>query len=407
MSGPLQGIRVLDMTRQLAGPWAAQMLGDLGADVIKVERPGAGDEVRSFGPPFIPDKQGKDTRESPFFFAGNRNKRSITVNLAHAEGQTLIRSLARHCDVVIENYRVGTLDRYGLGYSDLSGQDSSLIYCSVTGFGQTGPYKDQAGYDSIFQAMCGLMSVNGIPDGEPGSGPMRVGVAMADIMTGMYSSVAILGALHHRTRTGEGQHIDMALFDVQVASLTIENMRYLLLGEVPTRTGNVSRNLVPTQLFDCIDGQVSITIGNDDQFGKLARFLGRPEWSTDSRFATGSARRSNRHEIVALVADEFGSRHVDELVRGLSGAGVPCGPVNTIAQVFEDVHLQHRKLRREVEHEALGPVPLVANPIRYSRTEIDYRLAPPMLGQHTREVLSELLGLPPAEADRLAAAGAI
>ena len=270
MAGPLQGIRVLDLTRQLAGPWSAQMLGDLGADVIKVERPGEGDEVRTFGPPFVRYPNGEESREAPFFFAANRNKRSITIDLQKPQGQEMIRRLVPHCDVVIENYRVGTLKRYGLGYEDLRKCREDIIYCSVTGFGQTGPYKDRAGYDSIFQAMCGQMSITGVPDGEPGAGPMKAGIATADIMTGMYTSIAMLGALYHRKATGVGQYIDMCLFDSQIAAVTIESLRYLLIGEIPTRTGNVSRNLVPTQLFECKNGHLNLTIGNDGQFAQLA-----------------------------------------------------------------------------------------------------------------------------------------
>ena len=408
MAGPLTDIRVLDLSRQLAGPWTGQMLGDLGAEVIKIERPKVGDEVRSFGPPFIKDKDGNETREAPFFFGGNRNKRSITVDLGNAEGQQLVRRLAAQCDVVIENYKVGTLARYGLGYEHLSAVRPGLIYCSVTGFGQTGPYKDQPGYDSVFQAMGGLMSINGHPDGEPGGGPMRVGIAVADIMTGMYSSIAILGALHHRKRTGEGQHIDMALFDALVASLTIENLRYLLLGEVPQRFGNTSRNLVPMQLFRCADGrQVSITIGNDEQFVKLCKLLGRPELADDPLYKTGAARRANRVKLTPILEPLFLTRGATEWTALLGPAGVPCGPVNNIDQVFENPHVVQRGMRVELQHKLIGKVAMVANPIKYSKTKVEYRLPPPMLGEHTREVLSEMLGMDDAEIKRLSGLGAI
>ena len=408
MAGPLSDIRVLDLSRQLAGPWTAQMLGDLGAEVIKVERPKVGDEVRSFGPPFIKDREGNETREAPFFFGGNRNKKSITVDLGNADGQGLVRKLAARSDVVIENYKVGTLARYGLGYEHLRAIKPDVIYCSVTGFGQTGPFRDQPGYDSIFQAMGGLMSINGYPDGEPGAGPMRVGIAVADIMTGMYSSIAVLGALHHRARTGEGQYIDMALFDVQVASLTIENLRYLLIGEVPKPTGNVSRNLVPTQLFTCKDGRkVSITIGNDEQFAKLCALVGRPELADDPHYRTGAARRANRTKIVPIVEAILLSRDATEWVDLLGPAGVPIGRVNNIDEVFENPQVVERKMRVELEHERLGTISMVANPIKYSRTPLEYRMPPPMLGQHTRDVLSSVLGLDEAEIARLSERGAI
>ena len=408
MAGPLVDVRVLDLTRQLAGPWAAQMLGDLGAEVIKVERPKVGDEVRSFGPPFIKDKDGNETREAPFFYGGNRNKKSISIDLGNADGQQLVRRLAAECDVVIENYKVGTLARYGLGYEHLSAIRPDLVYCSVTGFGQTGPYRDQPGYDSVLQAMGGLMSINGYPDGEPGAGPMRVGIAVADIMTGMYSSIAILGALHHRQRTGEGQHIDMALFDVQVASLTIENLRYLLLGEIPKPTGNVSRNLVPTQLFKCKDGrQISITIGNDGQFAKLCKLMGRPELADDAQFKTGAARRANRTKLIPIVELLFLTRGAAEWTELLGPGGVPCGRVNNIEEVFQNPQVIERGMRVELPHERIGKIPMVANPIKYSKTKLEYRLAPPMLGQHTRQVLHEMLGMEEAEIERLSEAGAI
>ena len=408
MAGPLSDIRVLDLSRQLAGPWTAQMLGDLGAEVIKVERPKVGDEVRSFGPPFIKDKDGHETREAPFFFGGNRNKKSITIDLGNMDGQELVRKLAVRSDVVIENYKVGTMARYGLGYEHIRAVRPDVIYCSVTGFGQTGPFRDQPGYDSIFQAMGGLMSINGYPDGEPGAGPMRVGIAVADIMTGMYSSIAILGALHHRERTGEGQHIDMALFDVQVASLTIENLRYLLIGEVPKPTGNVSRNLVPTQLFTCSDGRkISMTIGNDEQFSKFCKLVGRPELADDPQYKTGAARRANRTKLIPIVDAILVTKGAMEWVDLLGPAGVPIGRVNYINEVFENPQVVERKMKVELEHERLGTVSMVANPIKYSKTPLEYRMPPPMLGQHTSDVLSGLLGLSEAEIRRLSQGGAI
>lgn len=406
MAGALSHIRVLDLSRHLAGPWAAQMLADMGAEVIKVERPDVGDDVRSFGPPFLRDKSGAETAETAFFFATNRNKKSVTVDISSPEGQEIIRRLAKQCDVLIENYRVDTLPRYKLGYEDLKAIKPDIVYCSVTGFGQDGPYRHQAGYDSIFQAMGGLMSITGQPDGEPGGGPMKAGFAVADMMTGMYSSIAILGALVHRSISGQGQYIDMALFDVQVAALSIENVRFLLLGEVVQRAGNVSRNMVPTQPFRCQDGYLQISVGNA-QFARFIEIMGRPDLAADERFATGASRRKNRLALIAILEPIFLRQPVAHWIEVLAPAQVPCGAVNNIKQVFEDPQVRHRKMQIEVDHPRLGTVPLVANPIKYSRTPIEYRTAPPTLGQDTRAVLRDMAKVGDQEFAELKAKGVI
>ncbi|MBI4189491.1 MAG: CoA transferase [Betaproteobacteria bacterium] len=407
MAGALSHIRVLDLSRHLAGPWAAQMLADLGAEVIKVERPGVGDDVRSFGPPFLKDKNGSETKESAFFFSANRGKKSVTIDISTPEGQDIVRRLAAKSDVVIENYRVGTLVRYGLGYDDLKAVRSDIIYCSITGFGQDGPYRHWAGYDSIFQAMGGLMSITGVPDGEPGAGPLKTGMAIADMMAGMYAAFAIAGAIAHRDVSGQGQYIDVALFDSQVAALTVENLRYLLLGEIPQRLGHVSRNMVPTQSFQCKDGHLVLSVGNDSQFAKFAELMGRPELARDERFATLPARRRNRDVLVPILDEIFLTRTVSAWTDVLAPAAIPCGSVNNVKQVFEDPQVRHRKMRIEVEHPVLGAVPLVANPIKYSTTPIEYRSAPPMLGEHTREVLRDFVGIEADAMDELARKGVI
>lgn len=407
MTGALSHIRVLDLSRHLAAPWATQMLADMGAEVIKVERPQVGDDVRSFGPPFIKDKGGRETEESAFFFAANRGKKSVTIDISKAEGQDIGRQLAAKCDVVIENYRVGTLRRYRLGYEDLRALKPDIVYCSVTGFGQDGPYQDRAGYDSIIQAMGGLMSITGVPDGEPGGGPLKTGMAIADMMTGMYASIAILGALNYRSVSGQGQYIDMALLDVQVAALTIENARYLLLGEIPQRMGHVSRSMVPTQTFKCQDGDLVLAVGNDGQFAKFMEIMGRPDVARDERFATNAARRRNRDALIPVLEEIFLSRPVLGWIEALAPAAIPCGPVNNIEQVFEDAQVQHRRMRVDIDHPVLGRVPMVANPIKYSATPIEYRSAPPMLGQHTREVLREFAHIEGEEFDELSRKGVI
>jgi crotonobetainyl-CoA:carnitine CoA-transferase CaiB-like acyl-CoA transferase len=407
MAEALSNIRVLDMTRYLAGPWASQTLGDMGAEIIKIERPNEGDVVRTFGPPFPKDKHGKESKESTFFLGMNRGKKSVTVDMGKPEGQDIIRKLAAKCDIVIENYIVGTLPRYGLGYEHIKAVKPDIIYCSITGYGQDGPYRNRAGFDPIIQAMCGIMSINGVPDGEPGGAPLKTGIAIADIMTGMQVSIAILGALNHRNVSGQGQFIDMALLDVMVAALTSENMKYLLLGEIPQRLGRVSRNLAPTQPFECKDGTLSLAIANDAQFAKFMTIMGRPEVARDEKFSRNSARKRNRLELIAMLEAIFVTRPVAEWVESIASAGIPCGPVNNIKQVFDDPQVKHRGMRIELEHTQLGATPGVANPIRYSATPVKYKHAAPLLGEHTRQVLRDLAHIEGEQFEQLAKTGVV
>ena len=388
MTSPLSHIRVLDLSRQLAGPWSAQILADFGADVIKVERPKVGDDMRHYGPPFVKGPDGKETEECPFFLAANRNKRSVTIDIGSPEGQALIRKMIEHCDVVIENYRVGTLARYGLGYEDLKKIKPNLIYCSVTGFGQDGPYKDRAGYDSVLQGMSGIMSISGEPEGAP----QKTGMPVSDFSAGLYASVSLLAALMHRERTGEGQYIDIALLDTSMSLLPVENLRHLLLGEVPKRLGSVSRNMVPAQAFDCEDRQIILAVGTDDQFRKLMNVLGRPEVGEDPRFATNRARKQNRDALVPMLSELFKQRPASFWVDSLTARAVPCGPVNDVKQVFEDPHVQHRGMKMQMDHPTIGQVTLLGNPAKLSVTPPRYRRPPPLLGQHTEEVLREFAG---------------
>ncbi len=407
MAETLSHIRVLDITRYVAGPWATQMLADMGAEVIKIERPGEGDVVRTFGPPFARDRNGNESRESTNFLALNRGKKSVTVDIATPEGQDIIRKLVAHCDVLIENYLVGTLQRYGLGYDDIKAIRPDIVYCSITGFGQDGPYRDRAGFDPIIQAMCGLMSINGPAEGEPGSEPLRAGIAVSDIMAGMNASTAILGALTYRSVSGQGQYIDIALLDGMVAALASENTKYLVLGEITKRVGSVSRNLAPTQTFQCQDGVLSLAIANDGQFAKFMKVMGRPEVASDVKFAKNAARRRNRDELIAMLEAMFITRPVREWVDLIAAAAIPCGQVNNIKEVFEDPQVKHRQLRIELEHAQLGSVPTVANPIRYSQTPIKYKSAAPLLGQHTREVLKALAGIDGERYAQLAGKGVV
>jgi crotonobetainyl-CoA:carnitine CoA-transferase CaiB-like acyl-CoA transferase len=391
--GALAGLRVLDLSRVLAGPWAGQLLADLGADVVKVERPGAGDDTRAWGPPWLADADGASTGEAAYYLAANRNKRSVTVDLASPEGQRLVRELAQQADVVIENFKVGGLVQYGLDHERLRALNPRLIYCSITGFGQTGPYATRAGYDFLIQGMGGLMSVTGKPDGDPGAGPVKVGVALTDVMTGLYATVAVLAALQHRERTGEGQHIDLALLDVQVACLANQAANHLVGGLVPQRLGNAHPNIVPYQDFPTADGHMIIAVGNDGQFAKLCATLGQPQWATDERFATNPQRVKHRADLIGLLRGATATQPTAHWVAAMEAAGVPCGPINTIDQVFQDPQVQARGLRVEMPHPTAGTVPLVANPIRLSGTPVDYRRAPPTLGQHTDEVLAQWLQL--------------
>jgi crotonobetainyl-CoA:carnitine CoA-transferase CaiB-like acyl-CoA transferase len=392
MSGPLAGIRVLDMSRILAGPWVGQLLADLGAEVIKIERPGVGDDTRTWGPPFLKDREGKETRESAYYLSANRGKKSVTLDISKPEGQQIARELADVSDVLLENYKVGDLARYGLAYEALSARNPKLIYCSITGFGQTGPYRDRAGYDFMIQGMGGLMSITGERDDAPGGGPQKVGVAIADLMTGMYSSVGILAALHERQASGLGQHIDMALLDTQVAWLANQNANYLIGGEPPKRMGNAHPNVMPYQTFRTRDGDLILAIGNDNQFTKFCQAAGIPEAAADPRFADNASRLANREACTAAIAPAVLQKTTAEWIAMLEPLGVPCGPINRLDHVYADPQVQHRGIKIEVEHPIAGSVPLVANPIRYSRTPISYEVPPPLLGQHTDEVLGGLLG---------------
>jgi len=389
---PLAGLRVLDMSRILAGPWVGQLLADLGAEVIKVERPGSGDDTRGWGPPFLKDREGNETRDAAYFMSANRGKKSITLDISRPEGQEIARRLADRSDVLIENYKVGDLERYGLSYKDLSARNARLIYCSITGFGQTGPYRDRAGYDFMIQGMGGLMSITGERDDLPGGGPQKVGVAIADLMTGMYSSVAILAALQERQSSGLGQYIDMALLDSQIAWLANQNANYLIGGEAPQRMGNAHPNIVPYQTFPTRDGDLILAIGNDGQFRKFCVAAGIPELASDARFVDNVARVANRDACVSAIAHAVRKKTTAEWVALLEPLGVPCGPINRLDDVYADPQVQHRGLRIDVDHPVGGSVPLVANPIKYSRTPIAYDMPPPLLGQHTDEVLSQFLG---------------
>ena len=407
MAGPLTGIRVLDLSRVLAAPWAGQNLADLGAEVIKVERPGVGDDSRAFGPPWIKDAQGRDTRDSAYFTSANRGKKSVTVNLADAEGQKLVRELAAKSDVLLENYKYGDLARYGLGYEDLSTINPRLIYCSVTGFGQSGPYREHPGYDFMIQGMGGMMSVTGEPDGMPGGGPQRAGVPIADIITGMYASIAVCAALAHRAQSGKGQHLDLALLDSQIALLAYQNTNYFATGKPPRRIGNLHPNIVPYQPFRAADGDVILACGNDNLYRKFCDAAGCPELATDPRFATNGKRVENRAELTRLLGEIFRRRTKKEWVELLEAAGVPNGPINDIAQVFAEPQVVARGVRIEVDHPVAGRLPMVASPMRFSGTPLEHKTPPPLLGQHTEEVLSALLGMDPAEIARLRERGAI
>ena len=405
--GPLSHIRVLDLSRVLAGPWCGQNLADLGAEVIKIERPKSGDDSRAFGPPWLKGKDGKDTRESAYFASANRGKKSVTVNLSKPEGQEIVRNLARQCDVLIENYKVGDLARYGLGYDDLKKSNPRLIYASVTGFGQTGPYRERPGYDFMIQGMGGVMSITGERDDLPGGGPQRVGIPIADIMTGMYATIAICAALAHREKSGKGQHLDLALLDTQVGILANQGMNYLATGVPPGRIGNAHPNIVPYQPFRTKDGDVILACGNDNLFNKFCEVAGCQHLAKDPRFATNSKRVENREAITELLAAIFATRTTQEWCDALEAAGVPNGPINNLKQVFEEPQVAARGMRIELEHAVAGPVPLIASPMKFSGTPLAHELPPPALGQHTDEVLRGLLGLDDAAISRLRDDGAI
>ncbi len=405
--GALSHLRVLDLSRVLAGPWSGQILADLGAEVIEVERPGTGDDTRAWGPPFLKDSRGDNTSEAAYYLSANRNKRSVTIDFTQPEGQRLVRELAAKSDIVIENFKVGGLASYGLDYESLRQINPQLIYCSITGFGQTGPYAKRAGYDFMIQGLGGLMSLTGRPEGEEGAGPVKVGVALTDILTGLYSTVAILAALAHRDQHGGGQHIDMALLDVQVACLANQAMNYLTTGTPPRRLGNAHPNIVPYQDFPTADGDFILTVGNDGQFRKFAEVAGQPQWADDPRFATNKLRVANRAELIPLIRQATVFKTTAEWVSQLEQAGVPCGPINDLAQMFADPQVKARGLAIDIPHPLAGSVPQVASPIRLSETPVEYRNAPPLLGEHTEQVLGDVLGLAAVDVQRLREAGVV
>ena len=402
--GALAGVRVVDLTRVLAGPYCTQMLGDLGAEVIKIERPGAGDDTRRFAPPFLKDAEGNDTAESAYFMSANRNKRSVAIDLTKPEGQDVVRRLVRGADALVENFKTGNLARYGLGYDDLKDANPKLVYCSITGFGQTGPYAQRPGYDFLIQGMGGIMSITGEADGVP----QKVGVPIADLMAGMYAAVAVNAALRHAAVTGEGQYIDIGMLDTQVAWLANAGMNYLYAGELG-RLGNAHPNIVPYQVFATADGFIVLAIGNDSQFRRFCEFAGCEELADDERFATNDSRVRNREDAVAALNPILAAHPSSHWLVGLEQRGIGCGPINNLAQVFDDPHVRARGMVTEVPHPAIdgAPAKLIASPLRLSATPVEIRHAPPMLGQHTEQVLGEVLGMDADEIEALKAAQAI
>src|SRR5277367_117096 len=407
MNSALSHVTVLDLSRVLAGPWAGQVLADLGADVIKIERPGTGDDTRSWGPPFLRDAQGNDSADAAYYLCANRNKKSITVDFTTAEGQSIVRSLARKSDVVLENFKVGGLAAYGLDYATLRTINPRLVYCSITGFGQTGPYASRAGYDLLVQAMGGLMSITGRQDGEAAGGPQKAGVAVTDILTGLYATIGILAALSHRQRTGVGQHIDIGLLDVQVACLANQAMNYLVGGRVPQRSGNAHPNLVPYQDFPTSDGYVVIAVGNDTQFARLCTVMDLAQLAGEPAFSTNQQRVQNRRELIDRLSAVTVTHPTAHWVAALENVGVPAGPINSLDAVFDDPQVRARAMRIDLPHPVAGTVPLVASPLRLSETPVTYRSAPPTLGAQTTEVLAERLGMPAARIEELRAKGIV
>ncbi|MEH6651306.1 MAG: CaiB/BaiF CoA-transferase family protein [Motiliproteus sp.] len=401
--GPLHGYRVLDLSRILAGPWATQMLADYGAEVIKIERPGAGDDTRSWGPPFVKDTEGRDTADAAYFHCANRGKQSLAVDITQPDGQALIRELAKKADVVVENFKVGGLQKYGLDYDSLKTVNPKLVYCSITGFGQDGPYAERAGYDFMIQAMGGLMSVTGEPDGDP----MKVGVAQVDVMTGLYACNAIQAALLHRERHGEGQYIDLALLDVQVATLANQAMNYLASGQVPGRLGNAHPNIVPYQAFATSDGHIILAVGNDSQFSKFCQLAGQPELAVNPDFASNRSRVENRTALVPQIEQLMRQQSSDWWLQTLAEKGVPCGPINNLDQVFEDPQVKHRKMQLQLPHPEAGLSPSVSNPVKFSATPVQQHTAPPTLGQHSDPLLQQLLKLSDQEIRELRQRGIV
>lgn len=407
MTKPLDHIRVLDMSRILAGPWAGQTFADMGAEVIKIERPGVGDDTRSWGPPFMSDKDGNETDEAAYFLAANRGKKSVTVDITKPEGQALIKQLAAECDVLLENYKVGGLAKYGLDYDSLKETHPRLVYCSITGFGQTGPYSSRAGYDFLIQAMGGLMSVTGESEDKPGGGPQKVGVALSDILTGLYTTIGALSALAYRDKTGRGQHVDMALLDVTIAAMANQAMNYLIAGKAPTMMGNAHPNIVPYEAYKAADHYIILAVGNDGQYRRFCEAAGRRDLADDVRFATNRGRVENRAVLGPILNEIIAAKPRTFWLEELEKVGVPCGPINNLEQVFDDPHVQARGARQEVEHPVGGTLPTLANPIRMSESPVDYDRAPPQLGQHTDDVLIELLDLDPAAVGKLRDSGVI
>ncbi len=405
MAGPLKGVKVLDLSRILAGPWATQILADYGADVIKVERPKVGDDTRQWGPPYLRDSQGNPSDDAGYFLAANRGKKSLTIDFTQAEGRAVIERLVKNSDVFVENYKVDGLKKYGLDYQSIKQLNPKIIYCSITGFGQSGPYAKHPGYDAIIQAMGGLMSITGEPE-EQGGRPQKVGVAVADLMTGMYSVSAITAALYHREQTGEGQHIDIALLDSQVAWLANQNMNYLLTGQDPKRHGTAHPNIVPYQAVQSQDSYFMLAVGNDSQFKKLCDALGRSELGIDNRFATNQKRVANRQILIEILEAEFSQQSAQYWLDICQSAGVPCAPINRISQVFDDPQVKHRQMQIEMPHPMAGRVKQVANPVKFSTSQIEYRNPPPTLGQHNDELLRSI-GLDQKQIDALKDAGII
>jgi crotonobetainyl-CoA:carnitine CoA-transferase CaiB-like acyl-CoA transferase len=389
-SGPLGHVRVLDLSRIMAGPWASQILADLGADVIKIERPGAGDDTRSWGPPFLQDTEGKPTRDSGYFLCVNRGKRSVTLDISKPEGQAVVRRLARECDIVLENYKVGTLARYGLAFEDLKRENPALIYASVTGFGQDGPRKSQAAYDFMIQAMGGLMSITGEADDKPGGGPQKVGLPIVDLMTGMYATVAVLAALARRAETGEGDYIDLAMLDVQLGFLANQSMNFLLSGKAPGRHGNSHPNIQPQNVYPCRDGYIAVAVGNDGQFVKFVEQLGRSNMADDERFKKNAHRVHNLAALTEMITDALASDDMAAWVGRMESAGVPCSPINSIPDLLQEPQVKHRGMLRGLDHPLAGTVPQIVSPIRFRNASLRYERAPPVLGQHTEEVLKQL-----------------
>ncbi|MDX2319535.1 MAG: CaiB/BaiF CoA-transferase family protein [Moritella sp.] len=391
--GPLKGIKVLDLSRILAGPWATQVLADFGAEVWKIERPNTGDDTRTWGPPFVHNSQDENTSDAAYYLAANRGKHSITVDITTAAGQQLIHDLARKADIVVENYKLDGLKKYGLDYQSMKAINPSIIYCSITGFGQTGPDAKRAGYDAMIQGMGGLMSLTGVQEGQPGAGPQKVGVAVVDLMTGMYAVSAILAALYHKTQTEEGQHIDLALLDTQVASLANQGMNYLIGGQVPQAQGTAHPNIVPYQAFAAQDGHIMLAVGNDSQFGRCVAVLGLADLATDPRFSSNQLRVQNRQHLIPKLQQALHKNTLDHWLAELNQQGVPCGPINTLDRVYQEPQIQHREMIFELEHRQAGKIKQVANPVKFSATPLEYSKAPPILGEDTDAILSSQLDL--------------